>query len=207
MPSNLEKLRERVYGSANPTKEQVQVVRNRASTLSSAAPSWAQPKGRVASPSLPTASGALRKAGRPTTAGKPGKITSPAREAERRAEELRTLRDEAQQEFLNFRGAEITAGAAGMPTEPYTGQRYRTAEEAYRARQDYDRQLAELRNRYYQEENEQQRARLAEDASMQASFARADEIRGALNRIQTLEQTRAAAPGPVTEDAVNQAVR
>ena len=92
-----------------------------------------------------------------------------------------------------------------MPTEPYTGQRYRTAEEAYRARQDYDRQLAELRNRYYQEENEQQRARLAEDASMQASFARADEIRGALNRIQTLEQTRAAAPGPVTEDAVNQA--
>ncbi len=207
MPSNLEKLRERVYGSANPTKEQVQVVRNRASTLSSAAPSWAQPKGRVASPSLPTASGALRKAGRPTTAGKPGKITSPAREAERRAEELRTLRDEAQQEFLNFRGAEITAGAAGMPTEPYTGQRYRTAEEAYRARQDYDRQLAELRNRYYQEENEQQRARLAEDASMQASFARADEIRGALNRIQTLEQTRVAAPGPVTEDAVNQAVR
>ena len=207
MPSNLEKLRERVYGSANPTKEQVQVVRNRASTLSSAAPSWAQPKGRVASPSLPTASGALRKAGRPTTAGKPGKITSPAREAERRAEELRTLRDEAQQEFLNFRGAEITAGAAGMPTEPYTGQRYRTAEEAYRARQDYDRQLAELRNRYYQEENEQQRARLAEDASMQATFARADEIRGALNRIQTLEQTRAAAPGPVTEDAVNQAVR
>ena len=207
MPSNLEKLRERVYGSANPTKEQVQVVRNRASTLSSAAPSWAQPKGRVASPSLPTASGALRKAGRPTTAGKPGKITSPAREAERRAEELRTLRDEAQQEFLNFRGAEITAGAAGMPTESYAGQRYRTAEEAYRARQDYDRQLAELRNRYYQEENEQQRARLAEDASMQASFARADEIRGALNRIQTLEQTRVAAPGPVTEDAVNQAVR
>lgn len=207
MPSNLEKLRERVYGSANPTKEQVQVVRNRASTLSSAAPSWAQPKGRVASPSLPTASGALRKAGRPTTAGKPGKITSPAREAERRAEELRTLRDEAQQEFLNFRGAEITAGAAGMPTEPYTGQRYRTAEEAYRARQDYDRQLAELRNRYYQEENEQQRARLAQDASMQATFARADGIRDTLNRIQTLEQTRAAAPGPVTEDAVNQAVR
>ena len=207
MPSNLEKLRERVYGSANPTKEQVQVVRNRASTLSSAAPSWAQPKGRVASPSLPTASGALRKAGRPTTAGKPGKITSPAREAERRAEELRTLRDEAHQEFLNFRGAEITAGAAGMPMEPYTGQRYRTAEEAYRARQDYDRQLAELRNRYYQEENEQQRARLAEDASMQATFARADGIRDTLNRIQTLEQTRAAAPGPVTEDAVNQAVR
>ena len=33
------------------------MVRNRASTLSSAAPSWAQPKGRVASPSLPTASG------------------------------------------------------------------------------------------------------------------------------------------------------
>lgn len=166
------------------------------------------------SPSLPTVTSQAagetagrKKAGRPTTAGKPGKITSPAREAERRAEELRTLRDEAQQEFLNFRGAEITAGAAGMPTEPYTGQRYRTAEEAYRARQDYDRQLAELRNRYYQEENEQQRARLAQDASMQATFARADGIRDTLNRIQTLEQTRAAAPGPVTEDAVNQAVR
>lgn len=166
------------------------------------------------SPSLPTVTSQAvgettgrKKARRPTTAGKLGKITSPVQEAESRAEELRTLRDEAHQEFLNFRGAEITAGAAGMPTEPYTGQRYRTAEEAYRARQDYDRQLAELRNRYYQEENEQQRARLAEDASMQASFARADEIRGALNRIQTLEQTRAAAPGPVTEDAVNQAVR
>lgn len=166
------------------------------------------------SPSLPTVTSQAagetagrKKAGRPTTAGKPGKITSPAREAERRAEELRTLRDEAQQEFLNFRGAEITAGAAGMPTEPYTGQRYRTAEEAYRARQDYDRQLAELRNRYYQEENEQQRARLAQDASMQATFARADGIRDTLNRIQTLEQTRAAAPGSVTEDAVNQAVR
>ena len=166
------------------------------------------------SPSLPTVTSQAagetagrKKAGRPTTAGKPGKITSPAQEAERRAEELRTLRDEAQQEFLNFRGAEITAGAAGMPTEPYTGQRYRTAEEAYRARQDYDRQLAELRNRYYQEENEQQRARLAQDASMQATFARADGIRDTLNRIQTLEQTRAAAPGPVTEDAVNQAVQ
>lgn len=166
------------------------------------------------SPSLPTVTSQAagetagrKKAGRQTTAGKPGKITSPAQEAERRAEELRTLRDEAQQEFLNFRGAEITAGAAGMPTEPYTGQRYRTAEEAYRARQDYDRQLAELRNRYYQEENEQQRARLAQDASMQATFARADGIRDTLNRIQTLERTRAAAPGPVTEDAVNQAVR
>lgn len=33
------------------------MVRNRASTLSPAAPSWAQPKGRVASPSLPTVSG------------------------------------------------------------------------------------------------------------------------------------------------------
>ena len=94
-----------------------------------------------------------------------------------------------------------------MPTEPYTGQRYRTAEEAYRARQDYDRQLAELRNRYYQEENEQQRTRLAEDTSTQASFGRADGIRETLNRIQSLEQTRGAAPGPMTEEAVSQAVR
>ncbi len=166
------------------------------------------------SPSLPTVTSQAvgettgrKKARRPTTAGKLGKITSPVQEAESRAEELRTLRDEAHQEFLNFRGAEITAGAAGMPTEPYTGQRYRTAEEAYRARQDYDRQLAELRNRYYQEENEQQRTRLAEDTSTQASFGRADGIRETLNRIQSLEQTRGAAPGPMTEEAVSQAVR
>nr|DAL79205.1 MAG TPA: Large polyvalent protein associated domain 23 [Caudoviricetes sp.] len=166
------------------------------------------------SPSLPTATSQTagettgkKKAGRPTAGGKLSKITSPTREVENQAAELRTLRDEAHQEFLNFRGAEITAGAAGMPTEPYTGQRYRTAEEAYQAWQDYDRQYTELRNRYYVEENEQQQARLAGDTSMQASFARADEIRGALNRIQTLEQTRAAAPGPMTEDAVSQAVR
>lgn len=166
------------------------------------------------SPSLPTATSQTagetagkKKAGRPTAGGKLSKITSPTREVENQAAELRTLRDEAHQEFLNFRGAEITAGAAGMPTEPYTGQRYRTAEEAYQAWQDYDRQYTELRNRYYVEENEQQQAQLAGDTSMQASFARADEIRGALNRIQTLEQTRAAAPGPMTEDAVSQAVR
>lgn len=166
------------------------------------------------SPSLPTATSQTagettgkKKAGRPTAGGKLSKITSPEREAESRAEELRTLRDEAHQEFLNFRGAEITAGATGMPTEPYAGQRYRTAEEAYQAWQDYDRQYAEFRNQYYQEENERQQARLAGDTAMQASFARADEIRAALNRIQSLEQTRAAAPGPMTEDAVSQAVR
>lgn len=154
-----------------------------------------------------TASGTLRKAGRPTSAGKLVRITSPEREAESRAEELRTLRDEAHQEFLNFRGAEITAGATGMPTEPYAGQRYRTAEEAYQAWQDYDRQYAEFRNQYYQEENERQQERLAGDTAMQASFARADEIRAALNRIQSLEQTRAAAPGPMTEDAVSQTLQ
>lgn len=166
------------------------------------------------SPSLPTATSQTagettgkKKAGRPTAGGKLSKITSPEREAESRAEELRTLRDEAHQEFLNFRGAEITAGATGMPTEPYAGQRYRTAEEAYQAWQDYDRQYAEFRNQYYQEENERQQARLAGDTAMQASFARADEIRGALNRIQSLEQTRAAAPGPMTEDAVSQTLQ
>ena len=161
---------------------------------------------------LPTVSGqkkenTLQKAKRPATAGKPSKITSPTLEVENQAAELRTLRDEAHQEFLNFRGAEITAGATGMPTEPYTGRRYRTAEEAYQAWQDYDRQYTELRNRYYVEENEQQRARLAQDTSMQASFTRADGIRAALNRIQSLEQTRAAAPGPMTEDAVSQALQ
>lgn len=210
MASNLEKLRERVYGSANPTKEQVQVVRKRASTLSPNAPSWAKPKGQGDSPSLPTASsqGTLRKADRPTTAGQIAKLQeNTTQKLERRAEELRTLRDEAHQEFLNFRGAEITAGATGMPTEPYAGQRYRTAEEAYQAWQDYDRQYAELRNQYYQEENERQQARLAGDTATQASFGRADGIRETLNRIQSLEQTRGAAPGPMTEEAVSQAVR
>mgnify|MGYP000163713071 CR=1 FL=1 len=50
--------------------------------------------GRQQSPSLPTVTSQAagetagrKKAGRPTTAGKPGKITSPAREAERRAVE------------------------------------------------------------------------------------------------------------------------
>ena len=161
---------------------------------------------------LPTVSGqkkenTLQKAKRPATAGKPSKITSSTLEVENQAAELRTLRDEAHQEFLNFRGAEITAGATGMPTEPYAGQRYRTAEEAYQAWQDYDRQYAEFRNQYYQEENERQQARLAGDTAMQARFARADEIRAALNRIQSLEQTRAAAPGPMTEDAVSQALQ
>ena len=226
MATNLEKLRERVYGAANPTAEQVQTVRERASTLSPDAPAWARPDRQTEnSPALPTVSSqgvktgrkkagkaaeettGKKKAGRPTAGGKLSKITSPEREAESRAEELRTLRDEAHQEFLNFRGAEITAGATGMPTEPYAGQRYRTAEEAYQAWQDYDRQYAEFRNQYYQEENERQQARLAGDTAMQASFARADEIRAALNRIQSLEQTRAAAPGPMTEDAVSQTLQ
>lgn len=154
-----------------------------------------------------TASGTLRKAGRPTSAGKLVRITSPEREAERRANELRTLRDEAEQEYRNFQSVEITAAATGMPLGTYTGKKYRTAEEAYQAWQDYDRQYAEFRNQYYQEENERQQERLAGDTAMQASFARADEIRAALNRIQSLEQTRAAAPGPMTEDAVSQALQ
>ena len=210
MASNLEKLRERVYGSANPTKEQVQVVRKRASTLSPNAPSWAKPKGQGDSPSLPTASsqGTLRKADRPTTAGQIAKLQeNTTQKLERRANELRTLRDEAEQEYRNFQSVEITAAATGMPLGTYTGKKYRTAEEAYQAWQDYDRQYAELRNQYYQEENERQQARLAGDTAMQASFARADEIRAALNRIQSLEQTRAAAPGPMTEDAVSQALQ
>lgn len=210
MASNLEKLRERVYGSANPTKEQVQVVRKRASTLSPNAPSWAKPKGQGDSPSLPTASsqGTLRKADRPTTAGQIAKLQeNTTQKLERRANELRTLRDEAEQEYRNFQSVEITAAATGMPLGTYTGKKYRTAEEAYQAWQDYDRQYAEFRNQYYQEENERQQARLAGDTAMQASFARADEIRAALNRIQSLEQTRAAAPGPMTEDAVSQALQ
>lgn len=166
------------------------------------------------SPSLPTVTSQAagettgkKKAGRPTAGGKLDKITSPPREVENQVAELRALRDEAHQEFLNFRGAEITAGATGMPAESYTGQRYRTAEEAYQAWQDFKTLYDNIRNRYYVEENEQQRARLAEDTSMQAGFARADGIRDTLNRIQTLEQTRGAAPGPMTEDAVSQAVQ
>ena len=161
--------------------------------------------GQTASPSLPTASGALRKAGRDAKLNTQGKIEGDS--LEKTEARLRTLMNEAEEDLQGFRAAEITAGAAGMPTEPYTGQRYRTVEEAEEAYRDFKALYDNIRNRYYVEENEQQRARLAEDASMQASFARADEIRGALNRIQTLEQTRAAAPGPVTEDAVNQAVR
>ena len=76
MATNLEKLRERVYGAANPTAEQVQTVRKRASTLSPDAPAWAKPESQEPSPALPTATEqggeqiSRRKAGRPAAAGK-----------------------------------------------------------------------------------------------------------------------------------------
>lgn len=161
---------------------------------------------RTASPSLPTASGALRKADRETKLNTQGKIEENS--LEKTEARLRTLMNEAEEDLQGFR-ADTARIANGIPITDggYQGKRYRTMEEAEEAYQDFKTLYDNIRNRYYVEENEQQQARLAGDTSMQASFARADEIRGALNRIQTLEQTRAAAPGPMTEDAVSQAVR
>ena len=190
MPSNLEKLRERVYGSANPTKEQVQVVRSRASKLSPDAPTWARPGGQAASPSPSITTATQRK-----------------RELESRAEELRTLRDEAEKELRNYQSAEITAGATGMPTARYTGKKYKTQDEAYQAWKDYDRQYNELRNTYYQEENQEQQTRLGRDTTARRTYERAQQIRDDLNRVRDLETTRAAAPGPMTEAAVDQELR
>lgn len=190
MPSNLEKLRERVYGSANPTKEQVQVVRSRASKLSPDAPTWARPGGQAASPSPSITTATQRK-----------------QELESRAEELRTLRDEAEKEFRNYQSAEITAGATGMPTARYTGKKYKTQDEAYQAWKDYDRQYNELRNTYYQEENQEQQTRLGRDTTARRTYERAQQIRDDLNRVRDLETTRAAAPGPMTEAAVDQELR
>ena len=190
MPSNLEKLRERVYGSANPTKEQVQVVRSRASKLSPDAPTWARPGGQAASPSPSITTATQRK-----------------QELESRAEELRTLRDEAEKEFRNYQSAEITAGATGMPTARYTGKKYKTQDEAYQAWKDYDRQYNELRSTYYQEENQEQQTRLGQDTTARRTYERAQQIRDDLNRVRDLETTRAAAPGPMTEAAVDQELR
>lgn len=161
---------------------------------------------RTASPSLPTASGALRKADRETKLNTQGKIEENS--LEKTEARLRTLMNEAEEDLQGFR-ADTARIANGIPITDggYQGKRYRTMEEAEKAYQDFKTLYDNIRNRYYVEENEQQQARLAGDTSMQASFARADEIRDALNRIQTLEQTRAAAPGPMTEDAVSQAVR
>ena len=162
--------------------------------------------GQPASPSLPTASGALRKADRETKLNTQGKIEENS--LEKTEARLRTLMNEAEEDLQGFR-ADTARIANGIPITNggYQGKRYRTIEEAEEAYRDFKTLYDNIRNRYYVEENEQQQARLAGDTSMQASFARADEIRGALNRIQTLEQTRAAAPGPMTEDAVSQAVR
>ncbi len=162
--------------------------------------------GQMASPSLPTASGALRKAGRETKLNIQRKIEENS--LEKTEARLRTLMNEAEEDLQGFR-ADTARIANGIPITDggYQGKRYRTMEEAGEAYQDFKTLYDNIRNRYYVEENEQQQARLAGDTSMQASFARADEIRGALNRIQTLEQTRGAAPGPMTEDAVSQAVQ
>ena len=162
--------------------------------------------GQTASPSLPTASGALRKAGRETKLNTQGKIEENS--LEKTESRLRTLMNEAEEDLRGFQ-ADTARIANGIPITDggYQGKKYRTMEEAEEAYQDFKTLYDNIRNRYYVEENEQQRARLAEDTSMQAGFARADSIRDTLNRIQTLEQTRGAAPGPMTEEAVSQAVR
>ena len=76
MATSLEKLREQVYGSANPTEEQVQTVRRRASTLSPDAPAWARPDRQTEnSPALPTVSSQGVKTGR-KKAGKAAEETT-----------------------------------------------------------------------------------------------------------------------------------
>lgn len=76
MATNLEKLRERVYGAANPTAEQVQTVRERASTLSPDAPAWARPNRQTDSVlALPTVSSQGVKTGR-KKAGKAAEETT-----------------------------------------------------------------------------------------------------------------------------------
>ena len=133
--------------------------------------------------------------------------TQRKQELESRAEELRTLRDEAEKELRNYQSAEITAGATGMPTARYTGKKYKTQDEAYQAWKDYDRQYNELRNTYYQEENQEQQTRLGRDTTARRTYERAQQIRDDLNRVRDLETTRAAAPGPMTEAAVDQELR
>lgn len=162
--------------------------------------------GQTASPSLPTASGALRKAGRDTKLNTQGKIEENS--LEKTESRLRTLMNEAEEDLRGFQ-ADTARIANGIPITDggYQGKKYRTMEEAEEAYQDFKTLYDNIRNRYYVEENEQQRTRLAEDTSTQASFGRADGIRETLNRIQSLEQTRGAAPGPMTEEAVSQAVR
>ena len=157
-------------------------------------------------PAVKTASGALRKAGRDTKVNTQEKIEESS--LEKTEERLRTLMNEAEEDLRGFR-ADTARIANGIPITDggYQGKRYRTLREAEEAYQDFKTLYDNIRNRYYVEENEQQRARLAEDTSMQARFARADGIRDTLNRIQSLEQTRGAAPGPMTEEAVSQAVR
>lgn len=162
--------------------------------------------GQGASPSLPTASGALRKAGRDTKSNTQGKIEGNSlKKTETR---LRTLMNEAEEDLQGFR-ADTARIANGIPITDggYQGKKYRTMEEAEEAYRDFKTLYDNIRNRYYVEENERQRTRLAEDTSTQDGFDRADGIRETLNRIQSLEQTRAAAPGPMTEEAVSQAVR
>ena len=73
--------------------------------------------------------------------------------------------------------------------------------------EDYDRQYNELRNTYYQEENQEQQTRLGRDTTARRTYERAQQIRDDLNRVRDLETTRAAAPGPMTEAAVDQELR
>ena len=94
-----------------------------------------------------------------------------------------------------------------MPTARYTGKKYKTQDEAYQAWKDYDRQYNELRNTYYQEENQEQQTRLGRDTTARRTYERAQQIRDDLNRVRDLETTRAAAPGPMTEAAVDQELR
>lgn len=108
--------------------------------------------GQTASPSLPTATGALRKAGRETKLNTQGKIEENS--LEKTESRLRTLMNEAEEDLKGFR-ADTARIANGIPITDggYQGKRYRTMEEAEEAYQDFKTLYDNIRNRYYVEEN------------------------------------------------------
>ena len=89
--------------------------------------------GQTASPSLPTLSdwsGGRRGEGNAAIA----KVT-----------ELRDLRDEARQEFLNYRAASTAGITLGTPAAgEYTGRKYKSEQEAYDAWQKYKKETEDL---------------------------------------------------------------
>ena len=59
--------------------------------------------------------------------------------------ELRDLRDEARQEFLNYRAASTAGITLGTPAAgEYTGRKYKSEQEAYDAWQKYKKETEDL---------------------------------------------------------------